>query len=542
MSKFDKRKTTATLARPPVNVTSPVATSPVPDTVTHNGAAAYSRDDKSALFLLGLSNMVAETTFYETADHRDGRFTSLVNAVAVADPGWLAGYLPWLRSVANMRSAPLVAAVDAMHAMLAAKVPGSMAILESVLLRPDAPGEALAYYAARYGRRWPIPLKKACARAAARMYTEKMAIKYDTASHAFRWGNVVEITHPTPRDTRQALLFKACIDRAHHRADPRYRGHDGALAQQELPMLIADAALRAAAEADATVLLEPGALAAAGWIFQDALPYVGDGSKVSKRQLWEAVIPQMGWEALLKNLAGFDRAGVCDEVAETVALRLADPQQVQRAKILPYQVLAALEQVPSERWRRALEQALYASLSNIAQLAGRTLVLIDTSASMTGATFSKRSKMTAAKAAAVFGVATGHRQTDADVYGFASGVFAHQCRAGSSLVPAINAFLARTGEVGHGTDITGALRQTFRGHDRVFVFTDGQSFTAHDARVIAPNVPFYVFDLGGYAAAYAPSGGNVHTMGGLSDATFKMIQILEGQRSVTWPWEEQTRR
>lgn len=527
MSKFNKGGLTT--APKPMTVTSPLATSPAPDTVTHNRAAAYSRDDKSALFLLALSNMVGESNFHESAECRDERFGALVNAVAVADPAWMAGFLPWVRSVANMRSAPLVAAVDAMHAMLAAKVGGSAAILEAVMRRPDEPGEALAIHVQRYGRRWPMPLKKACARAARRMYTQRMAIKYDTGTHAFRFGDVIDLVHPVPRDAEQAALFKACLDRSRRRADPRYDG---------LAMLAADAALRAAAEQDPTVLLAPGALAAAGWIFQDALPYFGDGTKVTKRQLWEAVIPHMGWEALLKNLAGFDRAGVCDEIADTVAARLADPEQVRRAQVLPFQVLAALEQVPSERWRHPLERALYASLSNIPVLAGRTLVLIDTSASMTRTYFSSKSKMTAAKAAAVFGVATGHRQAAADVYGFASGVFKHEARVGSSLVPAINAFLARTGEVGHGTDVTGALRQTFRGHDRVFVFSDEQSSTAHDAAIVAPHVPFYVFNLGGYAVAYAPSGANVHTLGGMNDATFKMIEVLESRRSVTWPWQD----
>lgn len=534
MSKFNKGSQRAPhLAPPPMTVKSPLATSPTPDTLTHNQAAAYSRDDKSALFLLALSNMVGESNFYETAAYRDGRFTALVNAVAAADPMWLAGFLPWARTVANMRTAPLVAAIDAMHAMLAAKVGGSAGILEAVMRRPDEPGEALAIHVQRYGRRWPMPLKKAVARAAVRMYSQRMAVKYDTGTHAFRFGHVIDITHPVPRDPEQAALFKACLDRSRRRADPRYDG---------LAMLVADAALRAAAEQDPAVLLEPGALAEAGWIFQDALPYVGDGGRVSKRQLWEAVIPSMGWEALLKNLAGFDRAGVCDEIADTVAVRLADPAQVRRAQVLPYQMLAALEQVPSERWRRPLEKALYASLSNIPVLAGRTLVLIDTSASMTRASFSARSKMTAAKAAAVFGVATGHRQAQADIYGFADGVFKHEVTAGSSLVPAINAFLGRTGEVGHGTDITGALRRTFQGHDRVFVFTDGQSSTAHDASVIAPHVPCYVFDLGGHAAAYAPSGGNVHTLGGMNDATFTMVQVLENRKSATWPWQDPAQR
>lgn len=525
MSKFNKRRLDL---RAPMTATSPVATSPVPDTRTHQGAPAYSRDARSELYLLGLSNLVGETTFHETALARDTRFNALVTQVAVEDPGWVAGYLPWLRTSANMRTAPVSAAVQACRAMTAAKIGGSAGIVDSVLRRPDAPGEALAYHLAHFGRALPQPLKKALARAATRMYTQKATVRYDTASHAFRFGDVIELCHPVPRDEMQARLFKACVDRAHHRRDPRLGG---------LSMLAADAALRMVAADDPAVLCDTDRLEAAGWVFQNVLPFFGDGSKVSKRALWEAVIPLMGWEALCKNLASFDCDAVSDEVAERVAARLADAGQVRRAQVLPYQMLAAFEAVPSYRWHRALEAALYASLSNIAILPGRNLILIDTSSSMTAHRLSARSKMSAAKAAAVFGIATAHRQAHADVHGFATGVFAHRLRAGGSFVADIEAFLHRTGEVGHGTDITGALRATFAAHDRVFIFTDEQSHTAFNALVPA-HVPLYVFNLGGYAAAYAPSGGNVHHLGGLNDATFTMIDLLEKGRSVTWPWED----
>lgn len=529
MSKFNKRAVHTT-AKPAV--TSPVTTSPVPDVRTFNGAAAFSRDPKSDLYLLGLSNLVGEKTFYESAEYRDGRFNKLVAEVAVTDPVWLGGYLPWLRTIGNMRTAPLTAGVEALQAMVSAKIPGSVAIMESVLRRPDAPGEALAYYAMHYGRRWPIPLKKAAGRGATRMYTQKMAVKYDTASHAFRFGDVIDVCRPRPRDAEQTVLFKALLDRAHKRANPRYDGLD---------IMTADVALRAAAEQDPHVLLDTAALAAAGWIFQDALPYAGDGSPVSKKDMWEAVIPVMGWEALLKNLAGFDRAGVSDEVAAGVAARLMDAEQVRRSQVLPYQMLAAFEQVPSLRWGHALETALQACLSNLPELPGRTLILVDTSGSMSSG-FSARSRMTAQKAAAVFGVALAHRQASADLCGFASGTFTHPITKGGAFLRDINRFNLRNGEVGHGTDTTGALAREYKNHDRVFIISDEQTSTSYNPHLVPAHVPLYVFNLGGYAAAYARSGTNVHSLGGLTDATFKMVEVLEKGRSVQWPWQDATQQ
>src|SRR5688572_3282642 len=73
--------------------------------VTHEGGTGYARDEKSELFLLAVANMVGEETFYEDADSRDVRYEQLVQTVAVADPQWMAGFLGWLRSEGNMRSA-----------------------------------------------------------------------------------------------------------------------------------------------------------------------------------------------------------------------------------------------------------------------------------------------------------------------------------------------------------------------------------------------------------------------------------------------------
>ncbi|MFC7717914.1 hypothetical protein [Nonomuraea recticatena] len=113
MAKFN-----STTSKPAVF--SPVTTEATPSGRTHEGAPGYVRDAKSELFLLAVSNMVGENTFYEKAGDRDDRFRRLVHQVAVEDVEWLARFLPWLRSEANMRSAPLVAALEAVKARLGA--------------------------------------------------------------------------------------------------------------------------------------------------------------------------------------------------------------------------------------------------------------------------------------------------------------------------------------------------------------------------------------------------------------------------------------
>jgi hypothetical protein len=60
--------------------------------------------------------------------------------------------------------------------------------------------------------------------------------------------------------------------------------------------------------------------------WENALSFAG--SRVDKARLWTALIPAMGYTALLRNLRNFDEAGVPDDVAARVAARLADPEQV----------------------------------------------------------------------------------------------------------------------------------------------------------------------------------------------------------------------
>src|SRR6266508_5105004 len=130
----------------------PIVAGAMPAGLTHEGAPGYAHDAKSALFLLAVTNMAGEDTFYESARQRDSRYAQLVHAVAGTDLSWTGRFLRWMRSEANMRSASLVGALEAARALLVAGTPGARQLVGSVLQRADEPGEALAYWTSRYGR------------------------------------------------------------------------------------------------------------------------------------------------------------------------------------------------------------------------------------------------------------------------------------------------------------------------------------------------------------------------------------------------------
>jgi hypothetical protein len=246
--------------------------------------------------------------------------------------------------------------------------------------------------------------------------------------------------------------------------------------------------------------------------------------------------------ALLRNLRNFDEAGVSDEVAARVTAKLADPAEVARSRQFPYRFLAAYEQAPSLRWGQALDTALQASLANLPALPGRSLILVDTSSSMTSGGFSARSTMSPIKAAAVFGVALAARGEQVDLHGFADRVFRHTVRKGASVIREVDRFVARVGEVGHGTRIAESVKATLRGHDRVFVISDMQTFapgphTGNLTEVVPRDTPLYGFNLGGYRhTAFDAGVPNRIEFGGLTDATFRMIPLIEAGYNADWPF------
>jgi hypothetical protein len=242
----------------------------------------------------------------------------------------------------------------------------------------------------------------------------------------------------------------------------------------------------------------------------------------------------------LRNLRNFDEAGISDEVAARVIAKLADPAEVARSRQLPFRFYSAYLAAPSLRWGHALDKALSLATQNVPKFGGRTLVLVDTSASMSGGTISARSTVTPVQAAALFGVSLAAKGERVDLCGFADGVFLHGINAGASVLKEVGRFCGRIGEVGHGTQIAESIRRTYRGHDRVVILSDMQTMNGYGGNVtdaVPKHIPMYGFNLQGYRHAVMPTGtANRHEFGGMSDATFKLIPLLESGNSADWPF------
>jgi hypothetical protein len=515
---------------------------------TYEGGAAFTRDPLSELVLLAVVNMVGEDTFYESADTRDTRFAVLCREAAVSDPANYLAFLRWLRGEANMRSASLVAAAEGTKARLDGgydpfevelpdhverRLTGPRAFVDAVLQRPDEPGEFLAYWISHYGRNLPQPVKRGLSDAASRMYSERSLLKYDTEKHSVRFGDVLELAHVKAKAPWQGDLFTYALHRRH--------GHPEQV-PESLTMVQENRDLRELRGSyRLSDWLHPDVLRQAGMTWEDALSAVG--SKVDKAKLWEAMIPNMGIMALIRNLRNFDEAGVSDKAAQIVNSRLMDPEQIAKSRQFPYRFLSAYRNAPSLRWGYALETALKHSMVNVPEFSGRTLVMVDTSASMRGGV-SGKSGIRHVDVAALVGLTFAHRSQGAvDVIGFADNAFVFPVTKGGSVLSDMEDFDRGIGRVGHGTNTVAALQATYDRHDRVVICHDGQygnfAYAWPTLSTSLPgNVPLFSIDTSGYqASAVDTSKPNRYEVGGFSDKLFTMVKLLDGGQSAKYPWK-----
>jgi hypothetical protein len=108
--------------------------------------------------------------------------------------------------------------------------------------------------------------------------------------------------------------------------------------------------------------------------------------------------------------------------------------------------------------------------------------------------------------------------------------------AGAALLRLVDSFP----RAGGGTNTAEAVRRWYERHDRVVIVTDEQAHYGGERDVVASvpaHVPVYTWNLGGYRLGHAPSGvGTRHTFGGLTDAAFQAIGLLERSQDADWPF------
>ncbi|PWF55640.1 vWA domain-containing protein [Massilia glaciei] len=270
---------------------------------------------------------------------------------------------------------------------------------------------------------------------------------------------------------------------------------------------------------------------------------------------WAQIARQGGWHMVRMNLNTFSRHGVYElpGMAEEIAAKLADAELIRKARVFPYQLMAAYmaanDEVPMVI-RDALQDALEIALVNVPEIEGKVVVCPDVSGSMASPATGYRSGGTSAvrciDVAALVAAAMLRKNRDAVVLPFEVDVV--RCDLNQRDTVMTNARkLASIG--GGGTNCSAPLAMLNKRKEKadlvVFVSDNeswidarkqGATATMREWEIFKqrnPAAKLVCIDVTPYATTQAAERDDVLNIGGFSDDVFKIVAAFAaGQLSA----------
>jgi 60 kDa SS-A/Ro ribonucleoprotein len=453
-----------------------------PTIINHQAGVAFTQAPELELASIMLTSTL-EPDFYRAANQTVDRMIELVSAV---DPELCAKVAIYSRSRFGMRSTSHVVAAE-----LAARVKGQKwftDFIDQVVIRPDDASEITAYWLAKYGKPFPNNLKKGISRALGKFDTYQIA-KYRSSDSQVSLVDVVNLVHPKPTQKN----------------------------------------------ADALKSLVAGTLRSER-TWENELSAAGPNQK-KRNAVWTELIESgdIGYFALLKNLRNI----MIDapEMLEAACSLLIDKNRIAKSKVLPFRYITALKNIQSVPGMGdvvvAISDALELSIDNIKPFAGKTLIAVDTSGSMTG-----RPAEIATLFAALF-----LKKCKADILSFDEKVQMLSLNKRDSALT-----IARSIPIlGGGTNFEIIFDSLSVKYDRIVILSDmqamdGATYAAYgggntmralnDYRSRTGAGPMvYSFDLAGYGSMKFPSRETV-SIAGFSEKTLDIMHVLESGKTL----------
>jgi 60 kDa SS-A/Ro ribonucleoprotein len=262
---------------------------------------------------------------------------------------------------------------------------------------------------------------------------------------------------------------------------------------------------------------------------------------------WCEIARRASWQQTRMNLNTFARHGVFDRpgMAELVAAKLRDAEAVARARVFPYQLLAAYVSTDTtvpRIVRDALQDALEHSLANVPAIDGKVFVFPDVSGSMSSpVTGVRRGATTAVRCidvAALVAAAILRKNPNAEILPFAECVKPVALNARDSVMTNAEQ-LAALG--GGGTNCSAPLellnKRRAQG-DLVVYVSDNQSWLDTHATGTATmrewtawkkrnkSARLVCIDLQPYGHTQAAEREDVLNVGGFSDQVFEIVKLF----------------
>jgi 60 kDa SS-A/Ro ribonucleoprotein len=480
---------------------------PRTDARNHEGAPAYALPPQHALAQYAATGCL-NTTFYATAETQLDRVLALSEQVT---PEFAAKTAVYCRERGHMKDMPalLLAAVSRRDPKLMDlafdRVIDSPRMLRTFvqIVRSGATGrKSLGSAPKRCVRRW-------------------LSQRTDAALFAASVGNapslvdVVKMVHPKPGSREREALY-------------------GYLMGREVPP-----------DALPPLVRQFEAFKAGDRLVVPDVPFQMLTAAGLGRREWCEIARRASWQMTRMNLNTFARHGVFDEPGLTmqIAARLRDASEVAKARVFPYQLLAAwrsVEEAVPAAVRNALEDAMELAILNVPHLEGQVYVCPDVSGSMRSPITGQRKGATTAircvDAAALVTAAILRRNPTAEVLPFEESVVALRLSPRDSVMTNAER-LASVG--GGGTCVSAPLARLNARKAKgnlVVIVSDNESWVdAAGVRGTAtlrewsvflarnPRARLVLIDLQPGATTQAMERGDILNVGGFSDRVFDVV-------------------
>lgn len=461
-------------------------------TINRAGGAAYSMVPEYELATLVLTSF-NEKKFYESAGDQNKRLIELLEKVSKE---FIANLALFARKEFHMRSISHV-----LLAELARLHKGQKQVIVDGIERLDDMNEIVAYYGNKYGKPIPNSIKKAIREKLTTFNAYKLG-KYKSANKDVKLVDLFNLTHPKPKDEKQAEMWKK-------------------LMKGELESPDTWEVLISTAKNDD-----------------------------ERRAHWERLVidGKIGYMALLRNLRNLIKYNVSEAVIDKACAMISDKEAVKNSKQLPFRFWSAYQNAPHVKMKDAVSIAMDHATDNVPKLDGRTAIIVDTSSSM-NSSLSGKSDVQYVDIARLFGCAMFKANPyNSEIFGFDSDVRQYNFSSRTPVIDMINKIEARGGSTELWKVFNG-----FKNHkkmfERVIIFSDMQAWNASnwggwgyskdDGSVIKafnewskelPKKPtIYSVDLAGNGTSQF---GDANLVAGWSEKIFSIMKILEQDKNA----------
>lgn len=448
--------------------------------------------------------------YYESGNERLERIRTMIGK---CNPAFVARLAVYAREVLNMRSVPLVLAVELARLHQGDNLVSRL--ISRIVLRADEITELLALYGQankRTGTKQLNKLSKQVQKGLATAFNrfdEYQFGKYNRPAQV-TLKDALFLVHPKAKDDDQQALFNKIV-------------------QDEL-------------ETPYTWEVELSALG--------QLRYVSEAVKrAAFSEKWEELIfsKRLGYMATLRNLRNILEAGVSQEAINAVCEYLSNEGAVAKSRQLPFRFLSAYRELKSvqhgqvSKVLEALERAVLHSAANIAGYDEATSVVIaaDVSGSMQK-TISDKSKVQNFDIGLMLAMLLQNRCGNV-----ITGMFGDKWKVinlpRTQILANVEEFHRREGEVGYSTNgylVVKDLIDSGKMVDKVMIFTDCQLWNSNNNtesiaglwkqyKRIAPQAKLYLFDLAGYRTVpLSLERDDVYLVAGWSDKIFDVLNAV----------------